>query len=74
MMEIFTIIVLCAAMFGIGVLFGNETSANRPKTRKVKSLEELTDKELLALHMSSLNEIARRGAALIEPFEELKKK
>jgi hypothetical protein len=73
-MEIFTIIVLSAAMFGIGVLFGSETSVNKPKTRKVKSLEEFTDKELFSLHVAVFNEISRRGAALIDPFEELKKK
>lgn len=41
MMDAILMAVLCVAMFGIGVLFGAETSANRPKTRKVKSLEEL---------------------------------
>lgn len=66
--------VLCAALFGVGALFGAEASANRPKTRKVKSLEELTDRELFMLDVAVSNEVVRRGAALIEPFEEFKKK
>ena len=73
-MEIFTIMLIGAAAFGIGVLIGAETSANEPKPKKGKSLEELSDKELFAVQMAVFNEISRRGAALIEPFEEFKKK
>lgn len=73
-MEISTIMLIGAVAFLIGVLFGAETSANKPKPKKEKSLKELSDKELFAVQMAVFNEISRRGAALIEPFEEFKKK
>jgi hypothetical protein len=77
MMEIFTIIVLCAAMFGIGVLFGNETSANRPKTNDKPKLDKLDDGELAMLFMAVGFELDRRG--MVErldgnPFDEVGKK
>ena len=75
MMEIFTIIVLCAAMFGIGVLFGSETSVNKPKTNDKVKLDKLDDGELAMLFMAVGFELDRRG--MVEkmdgdPFEEKK--
>ena len=61
-------------MFVLGYMLCDITSGNKAKTKKKKRLEELSDKELFALHMAVFNEISRRGAALIEPFEEFKKK
>lgn len=39
---------------------------------KKKRLEDLTDDELFVLQMSVFDEISRRGAEMMEPFEELK--
>jgi hypothetical protein len=77
MMEIFTIIVLCAAMFGIGVLFGSETSADKPKTNDKPKLDRLNDGELVMLFMAVGFELERRG--MVErvdrnPFDDLEKK
>ena len=75
MMDILMMVVLCAAMFGIGVLFGNETSANRPKTNDKVKLDKLDDGELAMLFMAVGFELDRRG--MVEkmdgdPFEEKK--
>lgn len=66
--------VLSGVMFYLGYLTCDINAKNKPKKRKAKPLEELADKELFALHVAIFNEISRRGAALIEPFEEFKKK
>ena len=68
------LLLACVVGFSIGCIFCEVTARNKPKTKKKKRLEELSDKELFALHMAVFNEISRRGAALIEPFEEFKKK
>ena len=68
MMEIFTIIVLCAAMFGIGVLFGSETRVDKPKTRKTKNINEASDGELIMLFMAVGSELDKRGIMDTNPF------
>lgn len=77
MMEIFTIIVLSAAMFGVGVLLGSETSVNKPKTNDKPKLDKLNDGELVMLFMAVGFELERRG--MVErvdrnPFDDLEKK
>ena len=57
----------------IGAVVGGYDTENKPKTKKVKSLEQLADKELFALQMAVFNEIARRGAEMIKPFDDLEK-
>lgn len=76
MMEIFTIIVLSAAMFGIGVLFGSETSVNKPKTNELPKFDKMSNTELLVLFMAVGEEMERRGMVErinVNPFDELKK-
>ena len=75
-MEIFTIIVLCAAMFGIGVLFGAETSADKPKKNELPKFDKMSNTELLVLFMAAGDEMERRGMVErvnVTPFDELKK-
>lgn len=76
MMEIFTIIVLCAAMFGIGVLFGAETSVDKPKKNELPKLDKMSNTELLVLFMAVGEEMERRGMVKqmnVTPFDDLKK-
>lgn len=76
MMEILTIIVLCAAMFGIGVLFGSETSVNKPKKNELPKFDKMSNTELLVLFMAVGEEMERRGMIErmnVTPFDELKK-
>ena len=75
MMEILTIIVLCEALFGIGVVVGSKTSVNKPKT--FRTLDKMDDRELVLLFMAVGSELETRG--MVErvdnsPFEEFKKK
>ena len=77
MIDILMMTVLCAAMFGIGVLFGSETSTNRHKTNDKVKLDKLDDGELAMLFMAVGFELDRRG--MVErldgnPFDEVGKK
>lgn len=77
MMEIFTIIVLCAAMFGIGVLFGAETNPNKPKKADMRKLDEIPNDDLMMLFMAIGGELERRGMVErmnVTPFDDLEKK
>ena len=67
------LLLACVVGFSIGCIFCEVTARNKPKTKKAKNLEELTDRELFSAHVAIFNEISRRGAALIEPFAEFKK-
>lgn len=49
MMDILMMVVLCAAMFGIGVLFGSETSVDKPKKNELPKLDKMSNTELLVL-------------------------
>lgn len=70
----FCLFLACVVGFAGGFILCDVTAENKPKTKDAKKLEELTDKELFLAHVAIFNEISRRGAALIEPFEEFKKK
>ena len=81
-MEIFAIVMLCAAMFGIGVLFGSETSVKQPKNAKTKDISEASDDELVMIFLAVGSELDKRGIMDTnpffdgrgsEPFDELKK-
>lgn len=53
-------------MFGLGY----SLCAIRIGKPKGKKLEEISDRELLMLQFKVFDEISKRGAKLIEPFEE----
>ena len=71
-MEAFAIALACVVGFAIGFILCDTTAEKPSKTHKVKTLEELSDRELFAVHVAVFNEIARRGAEMVEPFEEFK--
>lgn len=73
----FCLFLSCVVGFAGGFILCDVTAGNSPKTKKAKkakNLEELTDRELFSAHVAIFNEISRRGAELMEPFEEFKKK
>lgn len=70
----FCLFLACVVGFAGGFILCDVSAGNKPKTKGAKRLEELTDRELFSVHMAIFNEISRRGAALVEPFEEFKKK
>ena len=70
----FCVFLACVVGFAGGFILCDVAARNKPKTKKAKTLEELTDRELFSAHVAIFNEISRRGAALMEPFEEFKKK
>ena len=59
-------------MFVLGYMFCDLRNESRAQENKPKKLEEVSDRELFALQMAVFDEISRRGAAMIEPFEEFK--
>ena len=76
MIDILMMTVLCAAMFGIGVLFGSETSADKPKKNELPKFDKMSNTELLVLFMAAGDEMERRGMVErvnVTPFDELKK-
>lgn len=58
-------------MFVVGVGFGMAVSENRSRMPKAKRLEEFTDDELFSLYLAVINETSKRGAAMMDVFEEL---
>ena len=76
MMDILMMVVLCAAMFGIGVLFGSETSVDKPKKNELPKFDKMSNTELLVLFMAVGSELESRGMVErmnVTPFDELKK-
>lgn len=67
---LYKIIILVLILFPWVCLFVN-LGGQEPKKKR---LEDLTDDELFVLQMSVFDEISRRGAEMIEPFEELEDK
>lgn len=75
-MDILVIVVLCAALVGIGVVLGTKTNANAPKKAKTKNLKDASDDELMLLFVAVGCELEKRGIAERvdkNPFDELKK-
>ena len=73
-MEVVLIVVLCAALWGIGFKVGIETGVNKPKTKECKRLDEISDRQLIALFMAVGSELESRGLARStdkNPFEDL---
>ena len=75
-MEAVWIVMAVIVVFLTGVMFGSETSANRPKKNELPKFDKMSNTELLVLFMAAGEEMERRGMVErinVTPFDELKK-
>lgn len=70
-MIVILVLVFGVAMFALGFTLGfGEKAESGQKTQGMKKMSDLSDDELFALQMAVFNEISKRGAEMLEVFEE----
>jgi hypothetical protein len=76
MIEAVWIVMVVIVVFLTGVMFGAETSVNRPKKNELPKFDKMSNTGLLVLFMAAGEEMERRGMVErinVTPFDELKK-
>ena len=66
------LVMVCSLLGGliIGGAIGVYEHNNKPRNAARKKMSDLSDDELFALQMAVFNEISKRGAAMLDVFEE----